>query len=354
MEKQIEIEVIKDILHGYGIDGEIVGQEPYIHYIGKDDEEAEVIEAVKLIFGITLDNGRRLVVKILNEDGGHLENGRKIESQSAFSEFLRGRGVKTPTRYSSGGAYCTEYVYRDVLCNVTVEDWCGEEIREITPDIAHRIGVLMARMHTLSLDGECKVGCGTLFSAAHWNDVDAFPEFCKLCEDERLDAAVTSELKRLHDEKLERIRSVWDTLPKAAVQGDVSINNLVDGADGLIVFDYNNAGDEVLVSDLVMEGLLTAYEMDLPEGVSAETRGALFDALLRGYLSVRPLNEAESRAAWDIYTMYNSLWFTRVVYSDGSLQKLVEQGDYASANALLRRMLADMTAEDDGRFTAKT
>ncbi|MBO4932793.1 MAG: hypothetical protein J6I42_11480, partial [Clostridia bacterium] len=146
------------------------------------------------------------------------------------------------------------------------------------------------------------------------------------------------------------LRSVWDRLPKAAVQGDISINNLVYGKDELTVFDYNNAGDEVLVSDLVMEGLLTAYEMDLPEGTDPGCREQFFPALLNGYLSRRQLSDEEADAAWIIYTLYHALWFTRIIYNENSLGKLVEKEDYESANRLLAQMLADMTETDDGRF----
>ena len=139
-------------------------------------------------------------------------------------------------------------------------------------------------------------------------------------------------------------------MPKAAVQGDISINNLVSGEDGLTVFDYNNAGDEVLISDLVMEGLLTAYEMDLPEGTDPVCREQFFPALLNGYLSVRKLSEEEATAAWLVYTLYHSLWFSRIVYNEDSLEKLVKKEDYASANRLLHQMLADMNEPDDGRF----
>ena len=116
------------------------------------------------------------------------------------------------------------------------------------------------------------------------------------------------------------------------------------------MFDYNNAGDEVLVSDLVMEGLLTAYEMDLPDGVPASYREKLFPSLLKGYLSERPLSEPERGAAWEIYTLYHGLWFSRIVYHNDSLEKLVQRGDYDAANRLLRQMLSDMTQQDDGRF----
>lgn len=345
MEKTVETGVVEELLGRFGFHGPVAEQKSYIHYV---DEKI-----LKIIFRVTLEDGRMLVMKLLNEDEDPAQERQKIEAQSAFSERMRAGGIRTPRRYPAEGVWCVPYTYRGQACNVTLEDWCGEEIREITPETAERIGALMGRMHILSLEQGCRIGCGTLFSAAYWNDVDSYPEFCKFCEDERLNQRVVAEIKALREQRLERIRALWETLPKSAVQGDISINNLVSGPDGLIVFDYNNAGDEVLVSDLVMEGLLTAYEMDLPAGVDAAAREALFPAFLRGYLSVRSLSEAEAAAAWEIYTMYHSLWFTRIVYNEDSLDKLLKRDDFAGANALLERMLADMQEQDDGRFRTK-
>lgn len=337
--------VIHSILELYGLDTAFSEQKEYISYHGEQGDNL-----IKVILSVLLENGRRIVVKLLREGEDLLKERAKIEKQSAFSEFMRRNGIQTPMRYIANGSYCNEYLYQDLPYNVTVEDWCGEPIPEINTDIAYKIGELMARMHLLSLENNCEIGCGTLFSAAYWNDVDAFPAFCKLGKNENLDQTIVAHIKQLHDEKIEALRAIWDTLPKAAVQGDISINNLVSGEDGLIVFDYNNAGDEVLVSDLVMEGLLTAYEMELPEGADQGFRETLFPALLNGYLSVRKLREEEADAAWSIYTLYHSLWFTRVIYNEDSLEKLVKAENYTAANQRLAQMLADMTERDDGRF----
>ena len=64
--------------------------------------------------------------------------------------------------------------------------------------------------------------------------------------------------------------------------------------EALLKMDYNNTGDEVLISDLVMEGLLTAYEMELPEGAEPGCREQLFPALLKGYLFHRKLSREEA------------------------------------------------------------
>lgn len=343
MENMVETEVVEALLKRYGFDAAITEQKPYIHAI--EDEGW-----MKLIFRVTLADGRMLVLKILHEEEDTHAEMAKVERQSAFSELMRTHGIHTPTRYQANGRYCTPLTYRGKPCIVTAEDWCGEEIKEITAAIAYQIGELMARMHTLSLENGGKIGRGTLFSAAYENDVDAFPRFCELTKDARLDQETVTQIKALHDEKLAKLRAVWESLPKAAVQGDISVNNLVLAEDGLTVFDYNNAGDEVLISDLVMEGLLTAYEMDLPANTPSAYRTQLFPAFLEGYLSVRSLNAAESAAAWEAYTLYHGLWFTRIIYNEDSLAAFVKKGDCDAANALLRQMLADMQEADDGRF----
>lgn len=335
---------IKAILNLYGFDEVFGKQKEYINY---GDERGRI----KVVLSVLVGRGKRVVIKILNaKEGNLLKEREKIEKQSAFSEFLRRNGIATPKYYMSNEKYCNEYVYNNLSCNVTVEDWCGEEITEINADISYKIGELMARMHICSFEKGYTIGCGTLFSAVDRNDVDVYDEFCKICENEYLDRATVEQIKKYRNRKLDAIRSKWARLPQAAVQGDISINNLVYGKDGLVVFDYNNSGDVVLVSDLVLEGLLTAYEMDLYKGADSNVRKQLFLELLSGYLSLRKLSEEEAETAWNIYTLYNALWFSKIIYNENSLKKLVDKEDYASANRLLCQMLTDITECDDGRF----
>ncbi|MBO5035719.1 MAG: hypothetical protein J6D42_01395 [Clostridia bacterium] len=339
---EISDKTVSEILRLYGIDGDICERKIYIDRAYED--------FVKQIFSVKLKDGKHIVVKILREEDDYSVNRRKFEKQSEFSEFMRKNGIKTPKRYLCGDGYCSEYECGGVMCHVTVEDWCGEEVGLIDSDLSYKIGQLMACMHTVSLENNCEIGFGTLFSAAYENDVDAFPEFCKICENDNIDSGIVEQIKKIREEKLAFLRSVWTELPKAAVQGDISINNLVFDGKDITVFDYNNAGDEVLISDLVMEGLLTAYEMDIPEDADPACREEFFPAFLNGYLSVRKLSEKEAETAWVAYTLYHGLWFTRIMYNKDSLEKLVERGDFSSANTLLRKMLDDMTEENDGRF----
>ena len=338
----VQENVIKSVLTLYGLETTFSEQKEYINY------HREYGYIIKIILSVLLENGKRVVIKILHED--LLARREQIEKESVFSEILRKHGIPTPMRYMANGRYCNEYVYNNLPCNVTVEDWCGEELAEITTEISYKIGELMAHMHTISFDNKCELGRGTLFSAAYKNDVDAYEEFCSICENKHLNQSVVAKIKELRQEKLSAIRAVWDGLPKAAVQGDMSINNLTNDSKHLIVFDYNCSGDEVLVSDFVMEGFLIAYEMELPNGTDPSYRKQIFSAFLKGYLSIRKLSAKEADTAWDIYTLYHGLWFSRILYNENSLEKLVQNEDYTSANDLLTQILEDMTECDDGRF----
>lgn len=336
------LQTIHTILQRYDFPETVILTESYLDQVKEPDW-------VKLIFAVTLSGGKKLVIKILHGNEPSAD-GKIIEAQCRFSEAMRAGGILTPRRYLSGASYCTPLSCCGLPCWVTVEDYCGQEIRCITPALAGEIGGLMARMHLLSLENRLSIGCGTLFSAAWDNDVDAYDRFCELCRTDGIRQELFEHITTLRTEKLSRIRALWPELPKCAVQGDISINNLVWDDSGLQVFDYNNAGDEVLVGDMVLEGLLTAFEMDLPAGVPESSREMLLDAFFRGYLSLRPLTQVELEVVWDIYTLWHGLWFTRIVYREDSLEKRLLRHDLDGANGLLEDILRDMCRPDDLRF----
>lgn len=336
----LELSAVRRALAQYGFTGEILGVTSYIDYREADRSYA------KHILKADLDDHPPLVVKFTRDRPRGV-----IEEESRFSEHLRARGLPTPRRYQCGGAYCTTCSLDGLSLDVTVEDWCGDELKAIDRRTAYLIGELMARIHRISLEDGCRIGAATLFSAAEKNDVNRYDRFEALCRDKRLDSALVRRICGLYQEKMARLTRKWPALPVCAVQGDVSINNLHLGRDGLVIFDFNNAGDVVPVSDAILEGLLTAYEMELADGLQDADRPELFHAFLRGYRSVRSFTPEELDVAWDIYTLYNGLWFTRITFSENSLEQLLSRGEYEQANQLLSSIYADMTAAEAPLFS---
>lgn len=341
-------EIFQDILADYGFAGEILDIHYYI------DDRNDQYDYAKYIARVTATEGTDLVVKLVHEFGLNSSQMRPavIEAQCRFATHLRQRGIPTPRRHQNdGGGYCTIRTLEDGLTlAVTVEDWCGEELKAIDLPLAERAGALMARTHQLALEVNYRIGAPTLFSAAEKNGVNCFPRFEKLCRTPGVDQALAAQISTLYHQKMERLQTIWPALPVCAVQGDFSINNLCWDGEKLTLFDFNNAGDVPPVSDAILEGLLTAYEMDLAPGLTDGDRPALFRSFLEGYQSVRPFTDVEQTAAREIYLLYDSLWFTKLVYQEGSLEKLLKAGDLAAANLLLSRFYADLTRPAETLF----
>ena len=104
MENTMEREEIEYILRLYGFEEGSSTQKLYLRHT--DDNGY-----VKLIFGVTLESGKTLVIKILHEDDDLTQERQKTDKQSAFSEAMRSYGIRTPVRYQANGKYCNEYIY---------------------------------------------------------------------------------------------------------------------------------------------------------------------------------------------------------------------------------------------------
>lgn len=145
-------------------------------------------------------------------------------------------------------------------------------------------------------------------------------------------------IKTLYIAKLEKIKLSWIKLPRYATQGDISINNLSFVGENIGIFDYNVAGDETLVGDMVLEGLLTANEMDLSNGLTDKDRTELFKRFFNGYITERPLTDDEKNIFSEIYSASSALWFTKIKYDENSLTKLIERNEYGKVDLLLQEI----------------
>lgn len=320
--------VAESILRKYDIHSAVSDLHFFINYHCETD--------IKVIFRIDFQDRLPVVIKLVNqEEHPHID----IENQSAFSEHLRRRGISTPKRYMSGSEYCISDIYDDTRVDVTVEDWCGSALLTLDFDTAEKAGMLMAEMHYISLRDNCSIGAGTSFNAIGYNAVSGYPKFCVLKENYNLDQGLCHKIISLYEKRIKRIKSVWETLPKCAVQGDIRIDNLTYVENVLTVFDYNNAGDAVLVGDMTVEGLFIANEMELPEGLSDFDRPELFRRFVQGYIDKRPLSDEELSVMGDIYSVCNTLWLSKIQNNSDSLEMLIERNEYKKANSLLSKIL---------------
>lgn len=333
----VELQNLTDVIALYNISTPISDFRFFIN--GYDEETSEI----KVITKVGFTHRSPLVVKFVKEDD-HPHN--LIEQQSTFSEYLRVQGIITPKRYKSEGNYCAKYKLENMNVVVTVEDYLGKEIKALDTKLAYKIGQLMAKTHSISEKGNCHIDNNTIFNVVGYNEVSGFDSFVELGESGKINLVIYEQIKKEYTTKLNKIKLLWSTLPRYATQGDFCINNLTYVGEKIGIFDYNIAGDETLVGDMVLEGLLAANEMDLTNGLSDKNRVDLFRCFFNGYTDVRPLTADEKNVLNDIYTISSSLWFTRIIYNENSLMKLVERNEMSKVNLLLQDIYNDLCRDD--------
>lgn len=327
----IDEDTLRDVLAEYGIVDEITNTNELLryHYQKYDRESKEI----RLIVRVSFRDRTPVVTKFVNET----EHPRSlIEEQSAFSEHLNKRGMAVARRYLCGDCYCMFRNICEIPVNVTVEDFVEGEIKLIDNDNIFKIGALLATSHCISEEDDCHVHGDTLFNVLMRNDLFSYDDFIELksyFSGQELN--VFHQIQQLYDQHMGVLQKLTE-YKMYAIQGDISQGNLYTTTDGKIgMFDFNNCGDNYLLSDAILEGMFMARLMDYREPLTLELSNRLFRAFLNGYASVRPFTDVELDLIPFIYSITSAFWLFQVKYGNESLLKLLENEEYEAAARLL-------------------
>ena len=221
---EIGLNDISNVLTLYDINFGICSYKYFINSFDERKSEA------KFIIKVDLNNKKSLIVKFIHQGRNSHDI---IEEQSRFSEHLRMCGVLTPKRYKNDDVYCITYPLNGLTLDVTVEDYIGEEIKVTDNDLAFKIGQLMGQNHCIAEKDNLHINACTIFNVVGYNEVSGYDEFLKFGNDGLINKAVFNDICYVYEKKLNLIKSVWDSLPKYATQGDYSTNNLAYVGDEL-------------------------------------------------------------------------------------------------------------------------
>lgn len=327
-------ENIKEILELYDINRNIAN----INYLcegydDKDDLRIRVIAKVELC-----DKSSYIIKFVLEEEHPY----KLIEEQSRFSEGLRCLGINTAKRIKCGDKYCCLYSLGDSRLSVTVEEYLGEEIKEINENIVSEISSLMARMHMLSENNNYHLVNDTIWNL--WNDnsdiMRGYMKFKelrdKIIELDENNIEIYENILRVYKSRKDKISKLRPSLPQYATQGDYSVNNLTYNNEEIGIFDYNIAGDEILVNDMIIEGLFVTKVMDLSEGLKDSDREELFKLFVKAYINIRKLTSDELNVINDLYAIVVPFWWERIIYNKNkSLVSIINNKDITKLNEFL-------------------
>lgn len=334
----IGVKDISKVLFFYNINYDVVNHNFFIN--GFDEKTLEA----KFVIKADLSNSQSFVVKFIRQN---MNPHDVIEKQSRFSEHLRSRGILVPKRYKNNGVFCSTCSLNGLMFDVTVEDYVGEEIKFIDNNLVYKVGQLMARNHCIAEEDKLLINASTLFDAVGHNEVSGYNDLVRLKNEGLINQKIFNDINSVYEKKINRLKTLWGVLPKYATQGDYSLNNLTFIGNELGVFDFNNAGDETLIGDMILEGLLVAYEHDdLASDLADGDKLNLFRSFVNGYISQRPLSDKEKYAFNDIYAIAKGMWFSRILYNDDSLEKLLKNHEHEKAEVLLQKIYQDLICEN--------
>ncbi|MBQ8921642.1 MAG: hypothetical protein IJ060_05715 [Oscillospiraceae bacterium] len=319
---QITLAEIRTVLHAFQIpeDAADFCELQRYDYPDHDPKRRDVRLIVKAVF-----RARPPVVLRFKSEPGI--SAQSIEAQCRFAEMLRQGGIETPYQYTSGVRYAAAYSLHGYDVTVTAEDFCEGEVKAVDCRTARMTGELLARMHDLSEQNGAQLHLNTLFDPLSRNDLFDVSAFSENKEQLRKIAPeLYDEIEALAAERMQHA-AVFRDASRFAVQGDISLCNLYETADGRLgVFDFNNSGDNVLYYDAVMQAVFEATLMDYAEADTPEREQNILAAFLSGYGSIRPFTEQQREAFPHLYALLTAFASGRMRYHADSLTALLGSG----------------------------
>ncbi len=340
---KIDLRQIQEALDYFGIKPQAVS----CGILTDVQEERRGKKAVRLIFCAVLADGRRMIVRFLNErefivDVSKLSlTTETLERQSAFSELLREHGMNVPKKYAKDFHYCMPYSVDGIPLDVTVEDYLGEPLQRFMPEMFYDYGLLIGQMHQISLEHQAAVGFSIVLREVQENRTD-YRMLFQGTDIGQIPSELLEQAVLLHDEKRMKVAEIWPLLPKSAVQGDIySCNNVAQTPEGIGFYDFNIAADEVLLGDMLHLWFRTVYDIDNEDEVEKWDLTECWRRYLQGYVKYRKWTAPEKENFGLAYSLLGSIYMTRYV------AELLRRGRTADAAAgfckVVRLLEADCT-----------
>ena len=253
------------------------------------------------------------VIKILDKNSVSVA---QEELQSAFSELLRTHGLYlcVPQKYkSNNNVYGTIINFYSHPFYVTVEEYFGKDVKVITPQSTAALGALLAKIHSISMKCNCHLPYGATYHALTEKRV-SMQTIWKNANQFNLHDELFSRITSIHHKQIDRLAQIWKDLPYGAVHGDLGLtSNLMLHRQGFGVIDFNLAGDEIFLSDLLITWYSSRYNVNTVMMLSTQTLLCLKKIFFDSYLENRSFTENEKIHFKEMACILNGIYFNRFV-----------------------------------------
>lgn len=228
-----------------------------------------------------------------------------LQTQGELCQAFIENDIPVPRRLQTNdGRYYLPAHSFEIPFPITVEEWMpGREMKdeEINKSLLYTLGLLLGKTHAISEKYCIHFEYGTYWGMFEGNTSDKPGVYddieleANLLKDSlkttEINQALVDKLFTLFYKKREELQEVWNDLPKGAVQGDFSPNNILLNANDAFesLIDFNIAGDEIFINHLAGEGIFLAYEL------MGDDKDDCFYEFLSAYMKERPLSSLERK-----------------------------------------------------------
>lgn len=247
---------------------------------------------------------------------GEKQSAAFVEKMIGFIDMMR--NAKLPFSMSKLTLDGKPYVEHDGLIFILEEKGKGKPMEALRLKHIQEIGAMLGKQHAASMRSAFSFGRGTSWGMFGGNETEELGDYDEneLCYWDLVSAVEDkyekemSLIQELYKKRRAVLQAEWAALPKGAVQGDLLPYNLLFQQDRIsAIFDFDIAGDEVLVNECVGNAIFLAWHHEF-EGL--ESPKERYDAYMDAYYSERPLSNCEKEMIPHLFAIIRAFRYDRI------------------------------------------
>lgn len=282
----------------------------------KSIQESENKENYRGLFRITTEK-KIFVCRISNEKNYPMP---LVEKQSQFAMLLHSCGVNTAKKYVSQGNYCIKHLINGIEMLISLEEYIGEDISDINISILKEFGKIIGKIHSISSKHLFVIG-KSFISDYIQNDKARFSKILEKASPPLPNLSYVHMVELLHDNLVHELAKKWHLLPTGAVHGDLgAFNNLMQTANGVGIIDYNLAGDEAYLGDVLSSFYASIHKYLWKDLFSTISESNAFLMFWEGYSEYYSISEIEMAYFSQVSALFDGLFYCKCaieIWNDG-------------------------------------
>lgn len=305
-------------------------------------QECYDFQKIRLVYVFNLESNEHLVCRIIREK--HYDK-ELIEKQSQFANFLYCNGIITPHKINFNGNYCLRIKLSEGFFLVTLEEFMGKDLEVADLETFFMFGTLLGNIHSLSEKYKFSINFSVVLQALETGNAK-FSKIISRLPDFIAHHELIQKISFLHDSLVDKVKSIWKNLPKGTVHGDLGIyNNLVTTSKGLGIIDFNLAGDEVFLGDLLSSFYSSIHKFTWREKLRNIKLQDATTAFFSGYFEKRKLIKNEISVLPEIASLFDGLFYCKSIFEEANYNNKKEHIVERINNAIGHFALENHTTE---------